>query len=80
MTKLKWKIDLIEDRTMTTTNASNEDMDFMSRKDVAESLGVHIDTVSKYIKQDKLESIKVGRRVFIEKKALKEFIMNNKIQ
>lgn len=77
--RLEKKVAYIESATMTISNIEDDEIELMSRKDVAKVLGVHIDTVSKYIQQKRLEYIKVGRRVLIERKSLKNFIENNKM-
>lgn len=76
---LEKKVGLLEGKTKSIKDTEDDEIELMSRKDVSKVLCVHIDTVSKYIQQKRLEHIKVGRRVLIEKKSLKNFIENNKM-
>lgn len=78
--RIEKKIAYIGSEKMTNSHKEEDEIELMSRKDVAKTLRVHIDTVSKYINENKLESIKMGRRVLIERHSLKKFIKNNRIE
>lgn len=76
--RLEKKIDLLEGRIELITTEDDHEVDFLSRSEAAKKLGVHVDTITKYINSKDLKSIKIGRRVLIEKRALQEFIDQNR--
>jgi excisionase family DNA binding protein len=75
---LKQKIDQINGQILATTQNVDGDMEFYSRNEVAKKLGVHIDTITNYINNGELGSIRIGRRILIEKKSLISFIDKNR--
>lgn len=47
-------------------------------EEIAELLSVRTATISKYIQQGKIKSVKIGQRKYINEQALKDFILNDK--
>jgi excisionase family DNA binding protein len=69
--------DRLNSKISSIEESVNGDVQFYNRKNVAETLGVSIDTITNYINKGELECIRLGRRILIEKKALISFIDKN---
>lgn len=54
--------------------------DFLTVEQVADTLRVHWQTILNYIKNGKLEALKLGKGYRISQKALDKFIKNNKYE
>lgn len=75
---LKTEVDQLNGQRLAIKISAAEDIKCYSRKEVAEKLGVHVDTITNLINNGELHSIDAGRRVLIDRNELLRFINKQK--
>ena len=56
----------------------NGEVELLKVEDIAKSLGIHLETIRRYIRRDKLKARKIGRRYYVSKDMFKEFVNGKK--
>ena len=53
-----------------------EDLNLMTTEEVAKVLRVHAETIRRYIREGRIEAVRVGKQWCIEPKSIKKFVGN----
>jgi len=56
----------------------NGEVELLKVEDIAKSLGIHLETIRRYIRRDKLKARKIGRRYYVSKDNFKAFVNGTK--
>ena len=75
---LKTEVDQLNGHELAIKKDNAQEIKCYSRKEVAEKLGVHVDTITNLINNGELHSIDAGRRILIDRNELLRFINNQK--
>ena len=63
---------------MVTKKFFNGEIELLRVDDLVKTLGIHRETVRRYIRAGKLKARKIGRRYYVSKDSLKEFVNGGK--
>ena len=59
---------------MVTKKFFNGEIELLRVEDLAKTVGVHMETIKRYIRAGKLKARKIGKRYYVSKESLKEFV------